>query len=123
MDIAAISASLEQRDLAEKEEAQRLISQTSLAAVSPFRRGSSASSVQPSLAETNSTAPAQELTTLLTAGSGIQGHAPAFNTESHGVETDPSSIMAEAYSVPDAPVFDANIIETIPGRIVEVVPW
>lgn len=128
LDIAAISASLEERDLAEKEEAQRLISQTSLAAVSPSRRGSSASSVQPSLAGTNSTAPAQEQTTLLTDGSGIQGHASArrrlaLNIESQGVETDPSSIMAEAYSVPDAPVFDANIIETIPGRFVQVIPW
>ena len=125
MDIAEISASLEQRDLAEKEEAQRLISQT-MAAVPPSHRGSLASSVQPSLAATDSTAPAQEPTTRSTGGSWVQGHASArlaSNTESQGIVTDPSSFMAEAYSVPDSPVFDANIIETIPGQIVEVIPW
>ena len=120
MNIARISASLEQQDRAQKEEARGINSETSLSAVSPSRRESSVSSVQPSPAETNLRESAQELTAPPTNDSGLQGQYPArraFNAESQGVETiPPSSIMAEAYTVTDSPVFTASIIE-------ERIPW
>ncbi|EJK45895.1 hypothetical protein THAOC_35468, partial [Thalassiosira oceanica] len=75
MDIAEISASLEQQDRAEKEEARQNNSQSSLVAVSHSCRESSISSVQPSLVGTDLTVSAQELTTRPADGSGIQGHA------------------------------------------------
>ncbi|EJK50432.1 hypothetical protein THAOC_30601, partial [Thalassiosira oceanica] len=46
-------------------------------------------------------------------GQASSSSSRALGAESRGVEHDPSSVMAEAYTVPDAPVFTASI----------VVPW
>ncbi|EJK50139.1 hypothetical protein THAOC_30922 [Thalassiosira oceanica] len=128
MDVARISATLELQDLAEKAEAQRINSHTSSAAippprsatsVSPSRRESSASSAQRSLAETNMavSTPDQESTIPPADGDGLYGRASAqraLRMEIAGCESVPSSIMAEAYTVPDSPVFTASIVEVIP---------
>ncbi|EJK48645.1 hypothetical protein THAOC_32539, partial [Thalassiosira oceanica] len=95
MDIAQISATLEQQDRAEKAEAKGINLMTSSAATPPLRsassvsfsrRESSARAAQHSMAETNLAASARELTIP----------------------------MAEAYTVPDSPVFTASIVEVIP---------
>ncbi|EJK55546.1 hypothetical protein THAOC_24716 [Thalassiosira oceanica] len=127
INIAEISATLEQQDRAEKAEAQRINSQTSSAAIPPPRRESSGSSFSPSLressaslvqislAETNLAVSAQELTIPPTDGDGRDTSAQrALSMESAGVASVPSSIMAEAYTVPDTPVFTASIVEVMP---------
>ncbi|EJK53154.1 hypothetical protein THAOC_27466 [Thalassiosira oceanica] len=124
IDVAQISATLEQQDLAEKAEAQRINSQTSSAAIPPPRRESSGSSFFPSrressnssfqtsLVETDLAASVQELTIPR---DGLDASARrTFSMESAGLESVPSSIMAEAYTVPDSPVFTASIVEIIP---------
>jgi len=129
INIAEISAALEQQDLAEKAEVRRVNSQMSSAVIppprressassfSPSRRESSASSDQTSLVETNLSASVQELTMSPTDGDGLNGQASAqraFGMDSAGLASVPSSIMAEAYAVPDSPVFTASIVEIIP---------
>ncbi|EJK54994.1 hypothetical protein THAOC_25326 [Thalassiosira oceanica] len=117
INIAEISATLEQQDRAEKAEAQRINSQTSSAAIPPPRRESSASSVFPlagkvRTVQTNLSASAQELTIPR---DGLDASARrTFSMESAGLESVPSSIMAEAYTVPDSPVFTASIVEITP---------
>ncbi|EJK43637.1 hypothetical protein THAOC_37900 [Thalassiosira oceanica] len=52
-----------------------------------------------------------------TDGDGLNGQASAqraFGMDSAGLASVPSSIMAEAYAVPDSPVFTASIVEIIP---------
>ncbi|EJK52800.1 hypothetical protein THAOC_27895, partial [Thalassiosira oceanica] len=127
MNVAQISATLEEQDLAKKAEAQRIrsaaIPPSRLASsVAPTRRessASSASSVQRSLAETNMavSTPDQESTMPPADGDGLDGRASAqraLRMEIAGCESVPSSIMAEAYTVPDSPVFTASIVEVIP---------
>ncbi|EJK76979.1 hypothetical protein THAOC_01221, partial [Thalassiosira oceanica] len=122
MNVAQISATLEEQDLAKKAEAQRIrsaaIPPSRLASSFPPSRressASSASSVQRSLAETNLAASAQELTIPRDGLDGQASAQRALSIESAGFASVPSSIMAEAYTVPDTPVFTASIVEITP---------